>query len=280
MRDCDCVAFLQWALPRMNLRWQGFRKVRRQVCKRVKRRLGELELQTVEQYRQRLETVPDEWAVLDAACRITISRFYRDKHVFEVLGCNVLPALAGKAREDGRPLRCWCAGCASGEEVYTLAILRETLISPSFPDTAFEIVGTDANPVMIARAERGCFSKGSFKDMPNEWLDQAFQRFNGAYCVAARYRRHVTILCQDIRKEMPDGPFDLILCRNLAFTYFVPDVQRSVLNQIKARLRPMGYLVIGAHETLPEGEGAFEPLTACREIFHYRDGLNDRGTDR
>ena len=270
MRDSDCIAFLQWALPKMGMRWPGFRKVRRQVCKRLSRRLGELGLDTLEQYRQRLDTDPDEWAVLDAACRITISRFYRDKHVFGVLGRDVLPALAQRARENGRSVQVWCAGCASGEEVYSLAILWDAHVRPAYSDVDFEVVGTDAEPVMVARAERACFTKGSFKDMPAEWLDKAFERSNGTYCVASAYRRHVTLLCQDIRQEMPGGPFDLVLCRNLAFTYFAPETQRSVLKQIKARLKPMGYLVIGAHENLPETEGGFEALTACREIFRYR----------
>jgi chemotaxis protein methyltransferase CheR len=125
MRQDECAAFLQWALPQLRLRWAGFRKVRRQVCKRLRRRILELRLETLEQYRSQLEIKPHEWAVLDGLCRVTISRLYRDKRVFDFLGGVILPELARTASLQSRPVWCWCAGCASGEEVYTLKILRD-----------------------------------------------------------------------------------------------------------------------------------------------------------
>ena len=79
---------------------------------------------------------------------------------------------------------------------------------------------------------------------------------------------------QDIREQVPDGPFDLVLCRNLVFTYFAPGLQRALLEQIKARLRPSGYLVIGAHETLPEDHHDFVPVSGCREILGPAAGAN------
>ena len=84
MREEDCAAFLQWALPRLRLRWAGFSRVRRQVCRRIHRRLSEIRLESLDQYRIRLEVDPHEWLVLDSLCHITISRFYRDKRIFEL----------------------------------------------------------------------------------------------------------------------------------------------------------------------------------------------------
>jgi chemotaxis protein methyltransferase CheR len=272
MRDADCIAFLQWALPRMNMRWPGFRKVRRQVCKRIARRMKELDQETVDQYRDRLVDDEDEWLVLDAACRITISRFYRDKHVFDVLADSVLPAIFERALKEGRPVRCWCAGCASGEEAYTLTIVWDIVIRPAFPGVDFDIIGTDADPVMISRAEKACYAPGSLKDMPPEWLDRAFDKSDDEFCVAARCRRRVTILSQDIRDEMPEGPFDLVLCRNLVLTYFDTTLQSEILKQITARLRPGGYIVIGAHEKLPEGNRELEAVEVCREILRHANG--------
>lgn len=80
MRNAECVALLRWALPRLGLRWPGFRRVRRQVCKRIARRIKELGLADVAAYRERLECAPEEWPEFDSLCRITISRFYRDLH--------------------------------------------------------------------------------------------------------------------------------------------------------------------------------------------------------
>ena len=114
MRDSRCVEFLQWALPRLRMRWPGFRRVRRQVCKRIDGRLRELGLDNTAAYQEYLENNPAEWHVLDDFCRISISRFYRDRSVFDCLRDDVLPNLAARAAALGeRQLRCWSAGCAS-----------------------------------------------------------------------------------------------------------------------------------------------------------------------
>lgn len=270
MRDEECVAFLQWALPRLQLRWVGFRKVRRQVCKRLRHRLRELGLENLAQYRSRLDADPAEWAALDDLCHITISRLYRDRHVFDCLGMQVLPELGKMASLESRPVRCWCAGCASGEEVYTLRILWDLEIQPSLPDTRFELIGTDVEDIVLERARRGCFSAGSFKDAPAQWWEAAFNRVGNIYCVKDVHREALTFLHQDIRFEIPQGPFDLILCRNLVFTYFEPELQLTMLDRMASVLREGGYLVIGAHERLPKDGSSFEPLPGCREILRQK----------
>src|SRR5688572_10367475 len=93
MTDAECVDLLQWALPRLGLRWQGFRKVRRQVCRRLSRRIAELGLSEAGSYRAYLESNEQEWDALAALCRVTISRFWRDRAVFEALRDEVLPQL-------------------------------------------------------------------------------------------------------------------------------------------------------------------------------------------
>ena len=82
MTDDSCIGFLQWALPPLHMRWPGFRKVRGQVCKRIQKRLADLNLPDTNAYRTYLEQYPSEWDVLDGFCRITISSFYRDKEIF------------------------------------------------------------------------------------------------------------------------------------------------------------------------------------------------------
>lgn len=272
MRDEDCVAFLQWALPQLRLRWAGFRKVRRQVCKRLGRRLETLGLATLDQYRDHLMHDQEEWTLLDGLCHITTSTFYRDKHVFDVLAAHVLPEIAKTARQEGRAARCWCAGCASGEEVYTLRILWDLRVQPQVPGSRLEVVGTDADEVVLRRAERGCFTPGSLKETPPDWRDVAFTRHDHSYCVRDAYRQGVTFMLQDMRSELPEGPFDLVLCRNLVFTYFEPNLQRQTLGRIAGVLRAGGYLVIGAHERLPAIGHVFSESADCRHIFRRQEG--------
>jgi chemotaxis protein methyltransferase CheR len=259
MTDRECVELLQWAAPRLRLRWEGFRRVRGQVCKRLRRRLQALGLPGVAGYRARLEADPGEWAVLDSLCRVTISRFYRDRRVFDALRDDLLPALLERALARGEPaLRVWSAGCASGEEPYTVSVLFRLALQPRFPAARLELVATDADEALLARARRGCYPRGTLRELPPAWADAAFAGPGPEPCLAPRFREGVCFLRQDLRAELPDGPFHLVLCRNLAFTYFAPPLQKEVLARLVARLEPGGLLVIGGHESLPEHDAGLE----------------------
>ncbi len=268
MPDQDCVAFLQWCLPRLGLRWPGYRKVRRTVCKRVGRRRRALGLGDLEAYRAFLIETPAEWARLDVDCRIPISRFYRDRRVFDYLGRRALPVVAqSAAARGGRRLRCWSAGCASGEEAYTLRVLWDLSVQPIRPEVGFEILGTDADAALLRRAEAARYQGGSLKDLPAAWRDAAFTRDGEAFVLRPEFRRDVAFQEADIRRGQPEGPFDLVLCRNLVFTYFAPGLQAALQRAIAARLAPGGYLVIGAHERLPAEAGDLVPLAPKLPIY-------------
>ncbi|MGB8275306.1 MAG: CheR family methyltransferase [Alphaproteobacteria bacterium] len=272
MKDEDCVSFLRWALPRLGFRWPGFRKVRRQVCKRVRRRLNGLDLPDVAAYRRFLESTPGEWPALDALCRIPISRFWRDRGVFDHLAAHILPRLANEAdRSSKREIRAWSAGCASGEEPYSLAIAWELGAALRFPRLSLQILATDADAALLERATRAVYPRGSLKDLPQAFRDAAFEETNGQYRLRERFRAPALFRCEDIRTAMPEGPFDLVLCRNLAFTYFDEAGQRAALEKIAARLSPGGYLVIGAHEKLPKGAADFAAEPNVRGVSRLRE---------
>ncbi|MEN8162303.1 MAG: CheR family methyltransferase [Myxococcota bacterium] len=256
MNDRECVAFLQWALPRLGLRWPGFRRVRRQVCKRVSRRIAELGLPSVAAYRARLEADAAEWSVLDTYCWISVSRFWRDRGVFDALVGEILPELARAANARGqRTLRAWSAGCASGEEPYSLRLGWDLVVAPRETDTTLHVLATDASPALLARAHRGVYPASALRNLPAEWRSRAFERLDGGERLRDAFRRGVELHQQDLRREMPSGPFDLILCRNVAFTYFELDLQRATQRELARRLVPGGALLVGAHEALPEPAG-------------------------
>ena len=248
MRDADCVAFLQWALPHLDLRWPGYRKVRRQVCRRLRRRVSDLQLPDLAAYRERLEADPEEWQAVDECCHITISRFFRDRHVFETLRTRVLADVAARATREERDVHIWSAGCASGEEPYTLSILWDLEIAPCCPRVSLSIIATDIDAAMLARAHQACFEATSLHELPSLFIEQAFDRTGSSYCVKPKFRQGINFLAQDLRSQTPTGPFDLVLCRYVAFTYFAGPLQEQILARILAQLVPNGYLVIGSHE--------------------------------
>jgi chemotaxis protein methyltransferase CheR len=279
--DGEGVAFLQWALPQMRMRWVGFRKVRGQVRKRLSRRLRELALATLEDYREYLEAHPGEWAVLDGCCRITISSFYRDRAVFDTLRDPLLPELGRRARARGRAvLRAWSAGCASGEEPYTLSLAWELDAQRQAAGIDLEIVASELDPAVLARARAACYAERALEPLPPEWVEAGFERLGEEeMCVRPRFRRRVQIVEQDIREEMPAGMFDLLLCRNLVFTYFEASLQADLLERLLRRMAPAGVLVIGAHETLPPGGWPLERLHGHLPILSLRDAGSIRPND-
>jgi chemotaxis protein methyltransferase CheR len=265
--DSACAGFLQAALPRLHLRWPGFRKVRRLVCKRLGSRLRQLGLADLASYRAYLDRRPEEWTVLDGYCRIPISRFYRDHDVFERLERNVLPALGADAMAAGRSeIACWSAGCASGEEPYTVSILWHLGPGRRFPALRLRLVATDIEAHLLERARTGCYRTSSLKALPRELWKQAFVEQDGRFCIRDEFRA-VEFLQQDIRQTVPEGEFDLILCRNAALTYFAPALQSAVTERIAERLRPGGALVIGIHESLPETLRGFALWPGARAIY-------------
>jgi chemotaxis protein methyltransferase CheR len=273
MTDSEGVAFLQWCLPRLGLRWRGFRRVRRIVCQRIERRLRELGVPDVAAYRAYCIAHPDEWTTLDALCRIPLSRFYRDRAVFAWLEEVVLPELSAAALARGRTeLRCWCVGCAAGEEPYTIAIIWRLRIASRFPGLRLRIVATDADPEMIARATEACYPAYAVRDLPPELTAQAFTPSDAGLRLRAPYRDDVEFRIQDVRVEVPEGRFDLILCRNLVLTYFDETRQRGTLARLIDTLQPGGALVFGASESVPGGLEGLVPWSARFRGYRAAEG--------
>ncbi len=266
--DQQGVQFLQRCLPQLGLRWAGYRNLRRRVYKRLKRRLHELELPSLEAYQTYLADHVEEWPILSSLCWMPITRFYRDRSIFQLMETEILPQLVEllvKERED--QLRCWSAGCASGEEPHTLAILWQHRLARRYPRVEFRVVATDIDPQVIQRARRGCYHWSSMKELPADWRAEAFDVSGEQLFLKKEYRSNVTFLVQDLRDSVPDGRFHLILCRNLAFTYFDETSQRAALRRLLDKLTPGGALIIGKGESLPEGQWTIEPWSLAMGVY-------------
>lgn len=260
MTDTDCVNLLQWALPRLGLEWRGFRNVRGQVCKRIARRCRALGLE-LGAYRDYLETHPAEWSELEPLCRVTISRFYRDRGVWELL-----TEWLGERAARERQIRAWSIGCGAGEEPYTLSIVWAFGIAPARSELS--VFATDVDAYQIERARRACYPAGALRELPEVWRAQAFDCKDNRCCLLPELARPVELAVEDVRLSLPDAAFDLIFCRNLAFTYFDEVERRRLLVELERRLRPGGVLVIGRHERLPETHELVE-LAPASNVFRY-----------
>jgi len=217
--------------------------------------MTELGLPGFSAYKDYISDHTEEWRILELNLRITISRFYRDRGVFDILCYRILPLLAKDiVTTGGNDLRCWSAGCCSGEEPYTLQILWKLCVIPEMhQDLPLRIIATDIDHNVIKRAKNGHYPESSLRCFPEELVLQAFTR-PGRYCTIKKpFRENIEFIEQDIREQLPDGFFHVILCRNLVFTYFEVALQREILEKIIGKLYPGGVLVVGIHESVPKG---------------------------
>ena len=262
----ECHQFLQWALPHLGLRREGYKKVRRQVCRRIQNRIDELHLPGFVAYRAYLEDHPGEWSILDTFTRITISRFFRDFQSWQILGDEMLLILAQRAIKEQRVLRCWSAGCASGEEAYSLALVWHHWVAEKASGQQVEIIATDIDEHMLKRAVYACYPGGSIKDIPKPLLKQSFRNKNGLYYLDRSICEMVSFLRQDIRNTLPDGPFDVIFCKNIVGMYFKQEKAVELFKKITDRLTKGGVLFIGNHEPFP--------INDLPVMTTYNQGLN------
>ena len=233
--------------------------------------MRELALADLDAYRQYLDAHPGEWAQLDELCRISISRFYRDRGVFHCLRHEILPTLAADASAAGDDcLQCWSAGSASGEEAYTLGIMWKLEFALRFPELKLQVIATDSDPHMLDRARQARYPSSSLKDLPREWLT-AFDICGEQRRLKPEFRAPVEFRRQDLRRDVPEGRFHLVLCRYLAFTYFDTPLQKQTLQRILETVRRRGILVTGKQEALPEQRGDLEEYRAGLGVYRKRD---------
>jgi len=246
------INFIKWALSKLGYRWDGFRKPRGQVAKRIQERMHELDLQGgYSQYKKYLENHPAEWSLLDSLCNVTISRFFRDRELWDFLRRDLLKHLLHN--EQTKPLQIWSAGCCNGEEPYTISMILEMLSKKETLNRDLSILATDRNTDVLNRAKRGLYPGGALRELTEEEIRTFFIKISGEekYRIRDRVKKNTEFEQSDIRHSVPERIFDIIFCRNLVFTYFAKKEQKRFLDRIYPVLKNSGYLIIGGDEKIP-----------------------------
>lgn len=204
-----------------------------------------------------------EWAHLAGHLTVGETYFFRDRACFEALEHEVLPALIAARRSEGPlRLRLWSAGCATGEEPYSLAILLDRLL-PDLADWSVTLLATDINPDALARAERGVYREWALRETP-PWIRERYLHRRGpeTFELAPRIRRSVTFAPLNLARESypsvvtNTSAMDLIVCRNVLM-YFTPEAQRAAAARLQRALVTGGWLVVSPAETSTD---LFRPL--------------------
>jgi chemotaxis methyl-accepting protein methylase len=225
-------------------------------------------------YLRYLSEHPAEIDLLLDALTITVSHFFRNPLVFEVLHELVIPSLAELNPPGG--LRVWCAGCARGEEAYSVSMLISEICSREIPERPVYILASDIDRPALAFAVQGCFQGDALAEVKKHYLDTYFYPGGDGYRVVDELRSMVTFVRHDVTtcrapKEGVFSDYHLILCRN-TLIYFNRELGEQVVTSLARSLTPGGYLVLGEAETLPAAL-----MREFREIFPrtriYRKGL-------
>jgi len=224
------------------------------IRRRLQRRMMDTNTATLEEYVRFVRRHPEEYDRLGNSFLIKVTDFFRDSDLFNYLREQLLPSLIEEARTHGNELRLWSAGCATGEEAYSLAILVSELLGQEQEQFSVRVFATDLDAEAVAFARRGVYPTSALKELPNDLRDRYLTPLDSAWEIRKPLRGMVIFGQHDLGQRAPFPRIDLVLCRNVLI-YFTPELQRRSLQLFAFALREGGFLVMGKAETtspLPE----------------------------
>jgi two-component system CheB/CheR fusion protein len=239
-------AFLDQLRERSGIDFGSYKRAT--ILRRLQRRMvatGQTELRD---YVRLVQSSPDELERLIASFLIKVTQFFRDPDLFEQLESTLIPQLIAEARDGDRELRVWSAGCATGEEAYSLAILIADALGDELEQFNVRIFATDVDNDAITFARRGLYSGAALADVPADIVGRHFTKVPDGYEVKKRIRAITVFGQHDLGQRAPFPRVDLALCRNVLI-YFTTELQKRALQLFAFSLRDGGFLVLGKAET-------------------------------
>jgi len=241
------------------------------ILRRIGRRMAVTHHQTIRDYADYLMAHPGEIGELVKAFLINVTQFFRDPEAFAFLKSDVLPKLVVQARERDRVLRFWTAGCATGEESYSLAMLITDMLGAELSQWSVKIFATDLDEAAIAFARRGLYTENLLGRVPANYRERFFERVDMGYRISKALRQMVIFGQQDLSRSAPFPRIDLVLCRNVLI-YFMPELQDYVLSQFVFSLSLHGFLFLGKAETVRPAQSYYELYNKQWKVYRCLGG--------
>jgi two-component system, chemotaxis family, CheB/CheR fusion protein len=237
--------------------------------RRIARRMAMagIEPGDTDRYLDRLRAEPDELELLAKDLLINITSFFRDPKVFELLAETIIPELVANAAAD-QPLRIWIAGCSTGEETYSLALLFRERIVLENRNLKLQVFASDVDPDAVDRAREGLYPGSIEAEVSAERLARFFTKEGPNYRVNPELRSMVVFTVQDVLTDPPFSRLDLVSCRNLLI-YLRPDAQAKVLSLFHFALREGGVLLLGSSETVGSFEERFKLISKPARLYRH-----------
>jgi two-component system CheB/CheR fusion protein len=259
----DFVKLLEYLNSSRGFDFSGYKLS--SLIRRVQKRMQQVGVPTYAEYIDFLEVHPDEFLPLFNTVLINVTAFFRDPQAWEALNEKVLPwILDAKGQEES--IRCWSAGCASGEEAYTLAIL----LAEAMGDQAFrhqvKIYATDVDEEALAHARLGSYTASQVESVPEDLRFKYFERTGDRFVFRPDLRRSLIFGRHDLVQDAAISRLDLLVCRN-TLMYFNAETQAKILARFHFALSRNGYLFLGKAETLLSHSNSFRPEDLKARIF-------------
>ena len=235
------------------------------LARRIDRRMASLNVGSCADYLDYLEVHPEEFGQLFNAILINVTSFFRDPETFEYLRGEVVPALLSR-KDPHEQLRIWSAGCASGEECYSLAMLLAEILGPEPFRQRVKIYATDVDEEELAMARAGSYTERQMEDLPEDLRAKYFEPSGSRSLFKKDLRRNIIFGRHDLLDDAPISRVDLLVCRN-TLMYFNHEAQSQIVGRFHFALREGGYLVLGKAEMLLNFAGAFAPVDLKLRIF-------------
>jgi chemotaxis protein methyltransferase CheR len=240
------------------------------ITRRLSTRMKVLGAPTYRKYSAMLDTAPGEYEKVVDAFTINVSEFFRDKETFKVIKDKVIPAMVAEKKGSGRRnLRIWSAGCACGEEVYSISMILNDLLGSEYGQYTVRLYATDIDEACMQRAKEGLYDPVSLKNVDKKYIGQfTHPTPDGKIAVNDDIKRNVTFRRFDLIDGGTFGAyFDIILCRNVMI-YFSDPQKSRLINSFFNALNSGGYLVIGKTETLTsDTRNSFVPVNGLERIY-------------
>jgi two-component system CheB/CheR fusion protein len=247
-----------------------FRQYRRStISRRVQRRMQIFHMDSVSQYLERIRRDPDEIQQLFKDLLIGVTQFFREPEAFDALSRDIIPKI-GQSKDSGQSLRIWIAGCSTGEEVYSLAMLMHEYLHREHLDLSVQIFATDIDEHGLDIARQGRYPKKIAEHVTADRLSRFFEREDSSYRVVKAIRDVCVFSLHNIVADPPFSRMDLISCRNLLI-YMDSDLQHQVLSLFHYSLNRGGYLFLGSSEHAAGHSKYFRSVSKRHRIFQAKE---------
>jgi two-component system CheB/CheR fusion protein len=235
------------------------------ILRRIRRRMVLHKIKDLREYAAFLPSHPEEMGTLRQEMLIHVTNFFRDAATFDLLKRKVFSRLL-KEKLPGDPIRIWVPGCATGEEVYSLAICLLELMKDKSENVPFQMFGTDVSEESLTKARKGFYTVAELQHVSPKRLRQFFTPENGAYKVKKNIREKCLFAKQDVLQDTPFSRLDLISCRNLLI-YLTPIAQSRIIPVFHYALNPAGYLILGRAESITRHSDLFGTVDRTHRLY-------------